>query len=178
MNSFACLAHLVVTESCNRDHGLGIHIEHGSENSGSGKVCREIKTGEILVESGLAIAADHAEYQFGIAIDQAFGPQFTLMSSLGQTECTAGLTTCFPEDSIEVRSTTVGHFMDHVESRIADISTGLTLPVGEAGDICVRGYLNMQGYYKQPDLTAKVIDKDGWVHTGAGPEDRNGHAWT
>ena len=100
-----------------------------------------------------------------IRIDEALGPQFTLMSSLGQTECTAGLTTCFADDSMEVRSTTVGHFMNHVEGRIADIHTGETLPVGEMGEICVRGYLNMQGYYKRPDLTAKTIDPDGWVHT-------------
>jgi len=52
-----------------------------------------------------------------------------------------------------------------VEGRIADIHTGETLPVGEMGEICVRGYLNMQGYYKRPDLTAKTIDPDGWVHT-------------
>lgn len=101
-----------------------------------------------------------------IRIDEAMGPQFTLMSSLGQTECTAGLTTCYVEDSMEVRSTTVGHFMSHVEGRIADIKTGETLPLGEKGEICVRGYLNMQGYYKQPELTAQVIDSDGWVHTG------------
>ena len=100
-----------------------------------------------------------------IRIDEAMGPQFTLMSSLGQTECTAGLTTCFVDDSMEVRSTTVGHFMNHVEGRIADIHTGETLPTGSLGEICVRGYLNMQGYYKRPDLTARTIDTDGWVHT-------------
>ncbi len=100
-----------------------------------------------------------------IEIEQAMGPQFTLMSSLGQTECTAGLTTCFQDDSIEVRATTVGHFMSHVEGRIADINTGKTLPDGQAGEICVRGYLNMQGYYKLPELTAKTIDAEGWVHT-------------
>lgn len=101
-----------------------------------------------------------------IRIDEAMGPQFTLMSSLGQTECTAGLTTCYVNDDLKVRSTTVGHFMSHVEGRIADIHTGETLPNGQRGEICVRGYLNMQGYYKQPDLTAETIDKDGWVHTG------------
>ena len=99
-------------------------------------------------------------------IDEAMGPQFTLMSSLGQTECTAGLTTCFVEDPIEIRAATVGHFMSHVEGRIADIHTGETLPIGQMGEICVRGYLNMQGYYKQPELTAETIDQEGWVHTG------------
>lgn len=99
-------------------------------------------------------------------IEEAMGPNFTLMSSLGQTECTAGLTTCNVDDSLEVRSTTVGHFMSHVEGRIVDIHTNQPLPNGERGEIVVRGYLNMQGYYGQPELTAETIDADGWVHTG------------
>ena len=111
-----------------------------------------------------------------IRIDEALGPQFTLMSSLGQTECTAGLTTCFQDDPIDVRAKTVGHFMNHVEGRIADIGTGTTLPVGEMGEICVRGYLNMQGYYKLPELTAETIDREGWVHTGdLGTLDKDGN---
>lgn len=89
-----------------------------------------------------------------------------LLSSLGQTETAAGLTVCGIEDSLEVRSTTVGHFMDHVEGKIIDPKTGATLPVGQVGEICVKGYLTMQGYYKQPELTAATLDKDGFVHTG------------
>ena len=89
-----------------------------------------------------------------------------LMSSLGQTETTAGLTICWPDDSEEVRSTTIGHFMNHTEGKIIDIKTGETLPAGKTGEICVRGYLTMQGYYKQPELTAKTLDAEGWVHTG------------
>lgn len=99
-----------------------------------------------------------------VRIEKSFG--LKLMSSLGQTECTAGLTVCNVDDSIEVRSTTVGHFMSHVEGKIADINTGKTLPTGERGEICVRGYLVMQGYYKQPGLTKKTLDKNGWLHTG------------
>ena len=111
-----------------------------------------------------------------IRIEQAIGPQFTLMSSLGQTECTAGITTSSVDDSIEVRSVTVGHFMSHVEGRIADIHTGETLPLGQKGEICARGYTNMQGYYGRPDLTAETIDAEGWVHTGdLGILDENGN---
>lgn len=99
-------------------------------------------------------------------IERAFGPQFTLMSSLGQTECTAGLTVCNQRDSLETRSATVGHFMNYVEGKIADHETGKTLPVGETGEICVRGYLTMQRYYGDEEVTAKTLDADGWVHTG------------
>lgn len=97
-------------------------------------------------------------------IEERFG--FTLLSSLGQTEATAGLTAAYLDDSLDVRATTVGHFMDHVEGKIVHSETGEELPPGETGEICVRGYLVMDGYFGQPEETAKVIDRKGWLHTG------------
>ena len=97
-------------------------------------------------------------------INNSFG--FTLLSSLGQTEATAGLTAASLDDSLETRAETVGHFMDHVEGKIVHIETGRPQPVGVPGEICVRGYLVMAGYYRQPDATAQTIDADGWLHTG------------
>ena len=90
----------------------------------------------------------------------------TLMSSLGLTEGTAGITVCNMDDSIGVRSTTVGHFMNHVEGKIIDVNTGETLPRGQQGEICVRGYVVMKSYYREPELTAEAVDQDGWLHTG------------
>lgn len=99
-------------------------------------------------------------------IDEKFGENFTLLSSLGQTEATAGLTVSYLDDSIEVRSETIGHFMDHLEGKIAHIETGEALPTGQVGEICIRGYMVMEGYYGQPEATAKAIDPEGWLHTG------------
>lgn len=104
-----------------------------------------------------------AEFEY---IQNSLGGGFTLMSSLGQTECTAGLTVCNIDDPLSVRSRTVGHFMSHVEGKIADMSTGRELPCGETGEICVRGYLALQCYYGDPEATAKTLDAGGWVHTG------------
>ena len=97
-------------------------------------------------------------------IENAFG--MTLLSSLGQTEATGGLTVSNITDPLELRASTVGHMMDHLEGRIADPDTGESLPAGSIGEICVRGYVVMQGYYNNPEATAKAIDKDGWLHTG------------
>lgn len=117
------------------------------------------------VRTGIIGGAFYSPEEF-LCIEQAIGPQFCLLSSLGQTETTAGLTICSPTDPATVRSRTVGHFMDHVEGKIADVSNGKALPVGSCGEICVRGYLAMQGYYRNPGQTAKTLDADGWVHTG------------
>ena len=108
---------------------------------------------------------------------------YTLMCSLGQTECTGGITTGQLSDSSEIRSTTVGHMFEHVEGKIIPLPddphvhpVNGVLPAGEAGEFCVRGYLLMQGYYKRPELTAKTIDADGWLHSGdLGYFDENGY---
>ncbi len=95
---------------------------------------------------------------------------YTLLCGLGQTECTGGITSGSLRDSEELRSTTVGRLLEHVEGKIIsmgdELPAGTTLPAGKKGEFCVRGYLLMQGYYKQPELTAKTIDEEGWLHTG------------
>ena len=60
---------------------------------------------------------------------------------------------------------TVGKPLRGVEARIVD-DNGNILPVGVKGSLQVRGGIVMKGYYKREDLTAKVIDKDGWFDTG------------
>jgi fatty-acyl-CoA synthase len=55
---------------------------------------------------------------------------------------------------------------EEVEAKIVDPDTGETLPTGEAGELCLRGYIVMDGYLNKPDRTAEAIDDDGWLHTG------------
>ena len=61
---------------------------------------------------------------------------------------------------------TIGTRVPRVELEIRDPATGKALAVGETGVVCTRGPHVMRGYHKDPALTAKVIDKDGWFDTG------------
>ena len=69
-------------------------------------------------------------------------------------------------DTLAHQTQTVGVAHPHVEVRIADPATGETLPRGERGEFCTRGYSVMQGYWNEPEKTAGSIDADGWMHTG------------
>lgn len=91
---------------------------------------------------------------------------YELLPSLGLTEATGGITVARPSDPLPVKLETVGHFMDHIEGRICDPESGRPLPSGQTGEICVRGYCVMQGYYGLPEQTRAAIDGEGFLHTG------------
>jgi fatty-acyl-CoA synthase len=66
--------------------------------------------------------------------------------------------------------------MPHTELKIVDPKTGDIVPRGEPGEICARGYMIMDGYYKNPDATNMAIDAQGWLHTGdLGTLDEDGY---
>lgn len=84
----------------------------------------------------------------------------------GQTEASPGITQTRPDDSLELRVSTVGRALPNVEVKIVDPVSNEEVPRGVQGELCSRGYHIMKGYYKLPEATEKAIDKDGWLHTG------------
>ncbi|HLH58992.1 MAG TPA: AMP-binding protein [Streptosporangiaceae bacterium] len=84
----------------------------------------------------------------------------------GMTETSPVSTQTRHDDSIERRVSTVGRVGPHLEVKIVDPATGLTVPYGEPGELCTRGYSVMLGYWEQEDRTAEVIDSARWMHTG------------
>lgn len=84
----------------------------------------------------------------------------------GLTETSPGMTATRTHNSPEVRSTTVGFEFPNVEVKIVNPETGEECQPGVQGEICCRGYNVMKGYYKNPEATQKVIDEDGWLHSG------------
>ncbi|HYS37265.1 MAG TPA: AMP-binding protein [Pseudonocardiaceae bacterium] len=84
----------------------------------------------------------------------------------GMTETSPVSTQTRRDDSLDRRVSTVGQVGPHLEVKIVDPETGYTVPRGEPGELCTRGYSVMLGYWNQPDKTAESIDKARWMHTG------------
>ncbi|WP_017585687.1 AMP-binding protein [Nocardiopsis ganjiahuensis] len=84
----------------------------------------------------------------------------------GMTETSPVSTQTRRDDSVERRVSTVGRVGPHLEVKIVDPGSGVTVPRGTPGELCTRGYSVMLGYWKQPDKTAEAIDTGRWMHTG------------
>ena len=69
------------------------------------------------------------------------------------------------DDDLERRVTTVGRTQPQLESKIID-EAGNTVPRGQIGELCTRGYSVMLGYWNNPEGTREAIDDAGWMHTG------------
>ncbi|MSO88166.1 MAG: fatty acid--CoA ligase family protein [Acidimicrobiia bacterium] len=88
-----------------------------------------------------------------------------VVTGYGLTEVSGIATMCRHDDDALTISTTSGRAIPGVDVRVVDL-TGRELPRGEAGEVVVRGYNVMRGYFEDPVQTAEVIDADGWLHTG------------
>ncbi|HQR03175.1 MAG: AMP-binding protein [Proteobacteria bacterium] len=90
-------------------------------------------------------------------------PEITI--AFGMTETSPASFQTSADDSLARRVSTVGTLLPHAEARIAD-AEGHPLPRGTPGEVLVRGYLVMKGYWGDDAATATAIDADGWMHTG------------
>lgn len=84
----------------------------------------------------------------------------------GMTETSPVSTQTRGDDDLERRTATIGRVGPHLEIKIVDPLTGETLPRGETGEFCTRGYSVMLGYWDDEAKTAESIDHEGWMHTG------------
>jgi fatty-acyl-CoA synthase len=91
-------------------------------------------------------------------------PEITIV--YGMTEASPGITMTPRDASVAQRSRTVGTALPEMEVKIVDPVTGTLRATGERGELCVRGYNVMKGYYNNPGATGAAVDADGWLHTG------------
>ncbi|PYI38169.1 AMP-binding protein [Arthrobacter psychrolactophilus] len=84
----------------------------------------------------------------------------------GMTETSPVSMQTLMDDDVTHRTETVGQVHPHLEVKIVDPGTGDTVPRGEPGEFCTRGYSVMLGYWNDPEKTAAAVDPEGWMHTG------------
>ncbi|MFI9256570.1 AMP-binding protein [Streptomyces sioyaensis] len=84
----------------------------------------------------------------------------------GMTETSPVSTQTRRDDDLAHRTETVGRVLPHIEVKVADPASGVTVPRGTPGELCTRGYSVMLGYWEEPERTAEVIDGARWMHTG------------
>ena len=84
----------------------------------------------------------------------------------GMTEAGPGISSTSMDDSLETAVSTVGRLWPGVTGRIQDLTTGRVLGPGRAGELCIKSYGVMKGYYNNPEETEKAVDREGWLHTG------------
>ncbi|HEY1830099.1 MAG TPA: FadD3 family acyl-CoA ligase [Acidimicrobiales bacterium] len=88
----------------------------------------------------------------------------TVLTAYGLTESCGTVTMCRRSDSAEVIAHTSGRAIPGLEVQV--VVDGEPVPAGQPGEIVVRGYTVMSGYWGNPEATAEAIDPDGWLHTG------------
>lgn len=102
--------------------------------------------------------------QLMLDLKERVGPDPVII--MGMTECSPIISQTDPADPITLKVTTAGKPLPHVEVRIADPTNGKTVAQGVEGELLIRGFLVMAGYFDMPEKTAEAIDAEGWMHSG------------
>jgi acyl-CoA synthetase (AMP-forming)/AMP-acid ligase II len=93
-------------------------------------------------------------------------PQAIYVGTFGMTETAGTVTTSRLDDPLDQRVGRLGKPLPGLEVRIVDLESGHDAALGARGEVLVRGYSTLLGYYKDLEKTAAALDADGWFHTG------------
>jgi len=88
------------------------------------------------------------------------------MIIMGMTECSPIITQTNPEDDFETKISTAGTPLPHTGVMVADPETDRAVPIGEKGELRMRGYLVTPGYFDMPERTRDAFTADGWFRSG------------
>ena len=150
---------LVAKEGVTIMHGFEAHLKALTECQLANP--REIST----LRTGVCAAGMHSATPVIRKAAQVLAP-FKNLSGFGMTETWLTVALNSLDDSEELRCESSGYVCQGYEIRISDPETGAQQPPGVPGELLVRGYSVMLGYYKKPDETAASFDADGWFHSG------------
>ncbi len=148
---------LIEAEKCTIAHGFDTHFHDlMSHPDFEQRDTRSIRTGIFAsgMKSSVPIART-AQTRFG-----------RFVSGWGMTEVGVGGALGFPHDPPEINAELSGYPLVGYDFKIIDPETGVELPPNTPGEICCKSYMLMQGYYKKPEETARILDAEGWLHAG------------
>jgi len=114
---------------------------------------------QVQVCGGAPVAPELVE-----RIERDFGCEYIMIC--GQTEMSGNIFQTFRGDTMYHRTNTVGFPLGPAEVKIASLDDGSIVPIGEVGEICLRGFGVMIDYYNMPEATAAALKSDGWFHMG------------
>lgn len=89
-----------------------------------------------------------------------------LCQAYGLSEASPNVGMSWHDDDLDKRINGWAHVLEGVDVSITDPQTHKDLAAGQTGEILVRGWSVMKGYYRMPEHTAQAIDEEGWLHTG------------
>ena len=148
---------LIVSERATVLHGFDTHFKELCE--AHERAPRDVSS----VRTGICASGMSSSIPIARRARKLFGP---LVSGYGMSECWAGAAIGALDSTEEQSCEASGYPAPGYEIRVADPETRRDRPSGTPGEILVRGYCVMQGYYNKPEATAAVLDDDGWLHTG------------
>ena len=132
----------------------------------------DLRSLRLLTSGAAPLGEDLAravEERLGVRVRQGYGmTEASPVTHLGVAGTAA--------EGLPAKPATAGPAVPNTEVRIVDVAGGGDLPVGEAGEVWVRGPQVMKGYLHNPEATAATVDADGWLHTGdVGRVDADGY---
>jgi fatty-acyl-CoA synthase len=148
---------LIARERATVLHGFDTHYKELIEAHARQPLdVTSVRTG--ILAAGMASSAPIARRARAL-----FGP---LVSGYGMSEFGVGVAIGSLDSTEEQSCEASGYPAPGYEIRVVDPETGCDRPTGTPGEILVRGYTLMRGYYDKPEATAAAIDAQGWMHTG------------
>jgi fatty-acyl-CoA synthase len=148
---------LIACERATVLHGFDTHYKELLE--AHGRQPRDVSS----VRTGIFGAGMSSSVPIAHRSRALFGP---LVSGYGMSEFGVGAAIGSLDSTAEQSCEASGYPAPGYEIRVVDPATGQDQPSGTPGEILVRGYTLMLGYYNKPEATAAAIDAEGWMHTG------------